>query len=311
MRQQLSQFAVLAILQLALSGVVEGSSTTASTSTTTADTTAASTEAVAGGGSSSGDSDYVYKGCGHAPYTESRELGLEEKIVSGTPAAHGRYPFLATVIPAGYLCGGTLYNERTVITAAHCLTHITPPYAGQIKVVLGGVDLFDPSESGEQTIDVKYAVLHKEYGKHQQSYDIAVLQLETPVKYTKWVQPICLPSKKEVDGETTIPMGWGLTSESGQFSQNLLEAKVPVINNQDCLKMSGYPLDDTQLCAGFQQGEIDACQGDSGGPLVKRRNGLFELIGVVSYGAGCARPDHPGVYADAYYFKKWITDNAF
>ena len=42
--------------------------------------------------------------------------------------------------------------------------------------------------------------------------------------------------------------------------------------------------------------KILSTQGDSGGPLVVKENGKYVLVGVVSYGSGCASTT-PGVYA--------------
>ena len=48
----------------------------------------------------------------------------------------------------------------------------------------------------------------------------------------------------------------------------------------------------------LQKGE-DACQGDSGGPLVYRndKRKKYELVGVVSWGIGCAKKGYPGIFA--------------
>ncbi|GJQ74458.1 hypothetical protein Trydic_g21328 [Trypoxylus dichotomus] len=60
------------------------------------------------------------------------------------------------------------------------------------------------------------------------------------------------------------------------------------------------------LCAGYEEGGKDACQGDSGGPLVV--NGV--LVGVVSWGLGCADAGRPGVYASVPFFREWIKENS-
>lgn len=113
--------------------------------------------------------------------------------------------------------------------------------------------------------------------------------------------------------------------ESGDISASLQEVVVPILSNSECRK-SGYGerrITDNMLCAGFKDGEKDSCQGvycgliwiffwihyefpqlfwlkknlgDSGGPLHVKNETLYQVVGIVSWGEGCAQPDYPGVY---------------
>ena len=55
---------------------------------------------------------------------------------------------------------------------------------------------------------------------------------------------------------------------------------------------------ENMMCAGYDEGVLDACQGDSGGPMIWRgdENSPYTQIGIVSWGQGCARKGYPGVY---------------
>jgi len=61
---------------------------------------------------------------------------------------------------------------------------------------------------------------------------------------------------------------------------------------------------DRMMCAGFVAGGYDACQGDSGGPLIT--SGY--VVGVVSWGNGCAFANYPGVYASVPNLLPWIKE---
>ncbi|XP_030751742.1 trypsin-7-like [Sitophilus oryzae] len=107
-----------------------------------------------------------------------------------------------------------------------------------------------------------------------------------------------------------VAVGWGATAQHGHVSTKLREVNVPIISNIDCRK-TGYSnrITDNMICAGFPQGQKDSCQGDSGGPLHVINGSIHQIVGIVSWGEGCAQPNYPGVYTRVNRFITWIESN--
>jgi len=198
-------------------------------------------------------------------------------------------------------CGGSLIDDRTVLTAAHC------KYPG-LDAVVGE---HDTSQSdGEQRIDIISWINHPEYDSESKNNDFAIATLARPVTFTDKIYPICLPtgSPSSYENRDATVTGWG-TLFSGGFWVNILrKVDVSTMSNADC-RNTAYPpyaILDEMICA--RESGKDSCQGDSGRPLIVQKSGTnyFEQAGVVSWGIGCALPDYPGIYARVTSQLTWI-----
>ena len=108
-------------------------------------------------------------------------------------------------------------------------------------------------------------------------------------------------------------------SEGGNTPLDLMTVEVPYKKMKSECDVSGVLGDsglllnpELQVCAGYikaqgDTGSGDSCQGDSGGPLVN--NAENKLIGIVSFGIGCARENKPGIYTKVAAYIDWIEQN--
>lgn len=169
-------------------------------------------------------------------------------------------------------------------------------------------------EGTEQVIQVAQILMHERYEKKTANNDIALLRLASPVVYTPYAVPACLPTKSLAERDMwaisihTVS-GWGRRAENGPTSHLLRRLRVPRIRTQQCIQESGVQLTENMFCAGYLTGREDSCKGDSGGPLVTQYKKTTFLLGIVSWGKGCARPGHYGIYTRVSNYLQWIHNH--
>ncbi|XP_015172523.1 PREDICTED: transmembrane protease serine 9-like [Polistes dominula] len=234
----------------------------------------------------------------------------ESRIVGGQTTRMNELPWMVRLSYLNkFYCGGTLINDRYVLTAAHCVKGFM---WFMIKVTFGEHD-----RCIDKSLETRYVVrvLTGDFSFLNFDNDIALLQLNDRVPFGDTIRPICLPTIKENEyvGSNAIASGWGTLQEEGKPSCLLKEVEVPVMSLEDCRNTSYSPrmISDNMLCAGYPDGKKDSCQGDSGGPLItEREDKRYEIIGIISWGNGCARPGYPGVYTRVTKYLDWILNNS-
>ena len=262
------------------------------------------------------------------------------RIVGGEVVSNPKaWPWQVAVTHGGSLCGGSVINERWVLTAAHCVFmkngQMVPE--SEFLIIEGTQDL---RSKERRALKVK-RVLPKNRNFSFVTFedDIALLELVEPAVSTPVPLARTADAELETPGRPAVVTGWGklvyaekdnnekwvhqLTGETltddQVFSTKLRQVEVPLVGWEMCRDIfkvvrEKYPdkigtISKATLCAGLPEGKKDSCHGDSGGPLVARTaDNLFVQIGVVSWGIGCALPGFPGVYTRVSEFESWVRE---
>lgn len=225
---------------------------------------------------------------------------VDFRIVGGNAVVNSRkFPWMVSLQNNGkHFCGAMLINPSWLLTAKHCLKVTSSPL-----VMIGGLDLNNTTEFIMRKI--AKTVEHPDL-------DVALIQLDQPVNDRT---PIKVNNNPNINpGINTEAIGWGRLSENGSLTSILQEVVLPVIANEKCASLYSDKFQSANhLCAGFEEGKKDACQGDSGGPLiiVWDENDISTqfLVGVTSWGIGCARQGKFGVWVRTSTIIPWLTQN--
>ncbi len=250
----------------------------------------------------------------------SVQVFSQADIVGGEDCDISEYPWQAAIYADGYLCGASVIHEYWVITAAHCVEEGNQVIdAENITVGVGSSNeyagLFG---SGGDEYEVEEVISHASYGGN--GNDIALLKMKEPIEFNDNVQPISLMCSDQVSagaqdpGVMTVVTGWGNTSQGGNGSDVLQYIEVPVVAyNDPGLNFPGWVSINTttEILVGEVDGGVDSCQGDSGGPVAVRNveDTDWLLLGITSWGSGCAQVGRPGVYTKVSNYINWIRSN--
>ena len=227
----------------------------------------------------------------------------EGRIVGGVDADITAVPWQVAVMDSSFIqyCGGSILNASWILTAAHCEVAVGD------KVGAGHSRLTTMASSG-QIRTVAQAITVPGYVTSEQGKDVMLLRLNAPLDLSG-PNAKAIPLATESDAAGFAPgavgtvSGWGTLSFEGA-SPNQLKRVDLDISTTAAVRASYGTLSADQI--GAARAGKDSCQGDSGGPLAVRIGGVAKLVGVVSWGAGCASPNTPGMYARVPSFGAWI-----
>lgn len=213
-------------------------------------------------------------------------------------AIRGEFPWHAALFHEEdgnftYCCGGSLINDRFVLTAEHCVINSNNGFTltvGRLKVKLGVHEL-GTDDGCVQEVPVKKLYVHGQYALGDYKHDIALVELAKRVVYTKRVLPVCVdisdteePSFYRQYGKVA---GWGYT-EYDSVSNWLRMSELPFVNYTHCLGSNPAVFSNTiyegMFCAGYANG-TSVCNGDSGGGLVSYSRDRWIVRGIVSFTA--------------------------
>jgi secreted trypsin-like serine protease len=258
-----------------------------------------------------------------APVHNVTSKTLNAQIYGGTLAEVGEFPFMALIhLDGSARCGGIIISSRWVLTAAHCVTaefgssYVISGPPSAYTVIVGTVQ-----NTTEDPVGVRQVLVSRAYDFTKLTYDIALLELETPLTFNETVRPARIATNKVSSGDELIAIGWGMT-ETLELSSALRYATLKVESASKCRILVPEWINHNVdwICTGDTPGS-GICFGDSGGPLIlptlpdEDKDFAAYVVGIASFGFNLDDPESlecAGSYTIDYFTPairhiNWIT----
>ncbi|XP_014294196.2 trypsin-7 isoform X2 [Halyomorpha halys] len=255
---------------------------------------------------------------------------IKARIVGGYDTSIMNVPYLASLQVktqqyAMHICGAVIVTKIYLLTAGHCVTEHDKTKGSEKYTVLLPQDYAvkygsSYAEKGDLLMIKKFFV-HPNYNFVELFNDIGAIAVAKDIVFSKSAQPAKLPKGNFTETSAQLEKftesrveckayGWGVTT--ARTYSNVKVVALHLVKTDVCQKIlaekkMGRVDNETQFCTLEEKAKKDACQGDSGGPLYC--NGV--IWGLVSWGQGCARPGHPGIFARADVARRWLEDVVF
>ncbi|XP_003743912.2 transmembrane protease serine 9 [Galendromus occidentalis] len=258
-------------------------------------------------------------------FMDALQLEDSNYIVGGTRAVKNEFPWQVSIQAAvrsglwfkkkQHICGGSIINDRWILTAAHCI--LDNVRLNDYYIVAGSQYVME-EEDTTQVRKPEKIIVHPGWDPEYVQNDIALIKLSQPLYLSaRSVAPICLPKSSDNNkfhGKTCTASGWGAVVDRGQSSSVLLKVNLPIVPNNLCSylysNVVNSRLNENHICAGdIHSDGSGVCQGDSGGPLVCEEDGIYTLAGLTSFGVVCGASEFPAVFTRISSFRSWIDNN--
>lgn len=256
-------------------------------------------------------------GRGHGLPAEKARTQVIGHIVGGEATDITVFPCMVSLqFRKSHICGATLLNDHYALTAAHCVKAMQDYYLGLFGDKACGVSIC----AGSTTLSecryryfADYIYRNPDYNSNTMANDCGLVYFATAIPQDPPRVLFCTIAVLDYDpapGRLVDAAGWGAEKEGdSNLPDGLRNVTVPVVNKTECnaqYKNVSRSVDESSFCAGVPEGGKDTCQGDSGGGVYDPHD---RVVGITSWGAGCARKGFPGVYArtGAPVCFNWIT----